>query len=132
VVETSSLNTSDPGEVPRVHVVPPVASDDLTFNVAVEPSLVTVCVSPFPAVVVAVLRETEPNAIVPSDTETARLVAVTVAETVSVSAALEVFHPKTAIMPAIMIAAVINTLRSRIDMGSRFCFILLNMTFGTY
>src|SRR3989338_4175533 len=77
----------EPGEVPKVHVVPPVALLDLTFNAALEPSFVTVCVSPFPAVVVAVLSATEPNAMEPSVTETARLVAVTVAETAAVAAA---------------------------------------------
>ena len=47
-----------------------------------------------PAVVVAVLRATEPTAMEPSETETARLVAVTVAATVAVEAA-RALCPKT-------------------------------------
>jgi hypothetical protein len=94
VVETSSLNISEPGDVPNVHVVPPVALPDLTFNCAFEPPFVTTCVSPLFAVVVAVFKATEPNAIDPSETDTARFVAVTVAVTVPVVAAFVVRHPK--------------------------------------
>src|SRR3989344_3177496 len=94
VVDTSSLNMSEPAEVPSVQVVPPVALPDLTFNTASDPSFVTVCVSLLPAVVVAVLSATEPNAIEPSATETARLFAVIVAETVAVLAAPAICHTK--------------------------------------
>jgi len=95
VVDTSSLKTFEPGEVPSVHAVPPVALLDFTFSAASEPSFVTVCVCPVPpAVVVAVLSATEPKAIDPSDTETARLFADTVAETVPSVAALAPYHPK--------------------------------------
>src|SRR3989344_6279305 len=56
VVDTSSLNVSEPADVPSVHVVPPVAFPDFTFITAAEPSFETVCVCPVPpAVVVAVL-----------------------------------------------------------------------------
>jgi len=94
VVDTSSLNVLDPGEVPSVHVVPPVAFPDFTFITAAEPSFETVCVSPCATVVVAVLSATEPNAIDPSDIETARLVADTVAATVAVEAARALYPQK--------------------------------------
>lgn len=87
VVDTSSLKMLEPGDVPRVHAVPFVASLDLIFNAAAEPSFETVCVCAVLTVVVAVLRATEPKAIEPLVTETARLVAVTVATTVPVSSA---------------------------------------------
>lgn len=95
VVDISSWNISEPGAVPSVHVVPPVAFPDFTFITALEPSLETVCVSPCATVVVAVLSATDPNAIVPSVTDTARLLAVTVAATVAVEAARAVYPQNT-------------------------------------